>query len=126
MMRADLTIDIIQYNPVFPWDWELLSSKFNIYDILCNPQLQWCSTSVSYRDDINIRIVNQFAHFKWNWRILSNIMSLDDIEANPCLPWKKNIVYHKQNLRYEERQFGLIIKIVIALCMVIFIVMMCV
>jgi hypothetical protein len=54
------------------WDWEKLSSRFSMEDMLANPELPWYWRSISANRNITIDDVLKHPDFEWNWKALSS------------------------------------------------------
>lgn len=82
------------------WDWNILSQKMPLENILSHPELSWDCRKVSERIT-NIDIVLENPDFDWSWDILLENLPVDQIMSHLDLPWNYNFITYNKTLTIE-------------------------
>jgi len=71
--NPNITLEIVRNNPMFKWDWNLLSCHTNItWDMIIeDPDLPWNKGRVSLNPNITWDIVRDNPEWPWDWVYLS-------------------------------------------------------
>ena len=103
--NPNITLDIIQENPKYPWDWWYISSNPNItWDIIQNnPDYPWEWDWISQNPNITWDIIQANCKKTWNWSWLSlnRNITWDIIQANPDRPWNWRCISANPNITWD-------------------------
>ncbi len=90
--HSNLTWEIIENNPDYPWDWEGISENPNItWEIIKNnPDQEWNWYRISSNPNITWEIIENNPDKPWDWDKISLNQNItwEMIENNPDKPWQ--------------------------------------
>jgi len=98
--RKELSIDVINNHPNYPWRWYSLSITMPLEDILNYPHLNWVWGYVSERSTITLDFILSNPQYPWNYENIAgnNRLTQQHINAHPEIIWE----YGTGNLEYSH------------------------
>jgi len=102
-MNPNFTIEFIENNPKYPWNWETLSRNPNLTMEFIEAHLEynWDWERLTKNPNITFEFIKAHLEYNWNWRFLSRKVTIDIIEDNIKCPWNWFEISKNPNITME-------------------------